>query len=305
MKCFPFIVWQLGTMEIKNKKINPEVSVIIPTRNRLEFLTIALDSVWSQSMTNIEVLIINDASSDGTKEFLENLPHENVRYINNEVPVGGGEARNLGMKMATGNYIAFLDDDDTWMPDKLAKQLEYLKANSNLVLVSCDYYSINEKGKKKLVKSKKLTNKSEIYRANFLGGASMYLVSKDSLVKYGYFDPSLRSGQDWDLLIRLSQNGEIGVIDEPLVNYLARDHVRISNNIFATYAGLRNIYLKYKENMPIQIANSHLCTLALLRFQMSRNRNSSRYLSLIRYSNILDIKGQCKFLLKIFTLLFF
>ena len=305
MKYFRFIVWQLGTMEIKNKKIRPAVSVIIPTHNRLNLLKIALNSVLEQTIDNIEIVIINDASCDGTKEFLKNLSYEKVRYINNESPLGGGAARNLGIKLATGKFIAFLDDDDTWMPDKLQKQLEYFNADSELVLVSCAYYSISENGTKRIVRLKKLDNPTDIYRANFLGGASMYLVSRDSLVKYGYFDPSLRSGQDWDLLILLSQNGKIGIINKPLVNYLEQDHVRISNNIFNTYAGLRNIYFKYKQNMPIQIANSHLCTLAFLRFGMRKKRFFSGYMLLVRFSCILNIKEQCKFLLKILVLFFF
>ncbi len=103
----------------------PLVSVIIPTFNRLEFLKKAVESVEKQSCRDFELIIVDDGSVDGTEEYLESCP---VKYIRLEHSGFPDRVRNAGAKAASGQYLAFLDSDDLWKPEKLARQIDYLSA---------------------------------------------------------------------------------------------------------------------------------------------------------------------------------
>ena len=115
------------------------VSVVIPTRNRRDRLERAIKSAKVQTWPTIEIIVVDDASSDGTQLFLQKRVSEDARVqvVRNEVPRGGGGARNQGVAVARGQYIAFLDDDDTWLPEKLAEQVALMKANPGASAVSC------------------------------------------------------------------------------------------------------------------------------------------------------------------------
>ena len=109
--------------------VKPLVSVIIPTFNRLGFLKEAVESVEKQSYRDFELIIVDDGSTDSTGGYLESLP---VKYIRLEHSGFPGRVRNAGAKAAKGKYLAFLDSDDLWEPEKLARQIEYLAANPKL-----------------------------------------------------------------------------------------------------------------------------------------------------------------------------
>jgi teichuronic acid biosynthesis glycosyltransferase TuaG len=121
-----------------------DISVIIPTYNRKEKALRAIKSVLEQDIKKLEVLVIDDGSTDGTSEYLneQGLP---IKVISKENG-GVSSARNLGIKSATGNYIAFLDSDDIWLPNKLNKQIKFFKDNPDVCLVYTDQY-LNIDGK--------------------------------------------------------------------------------------------------------------------------------------------------------------
>ena len=106
--------------------MNQLVSVIITTHNRQELLSRAIESVLLQSYQNIECIVVDDASEDGTKEYCESIESINYVRISKDESKGGNYARNLGIKNALGEYIAFLDDDDYWLPEKIEKQINLL-----------------------------------------------------------------------------------------------------------------------------------------------------------------------------------
>ena len=99
------------------------VSIIIPTHNRKEFLIKALDSVLNQTYRNIEVIIIDDASTDGTGDLILSYNDERIKYFKNSSNLYAAESRNIGIQNSNGNFIAFLDDDDIWLPEKLEQQI--------------------------------------------------------------------------------------------------------------------------------------------------------------------------------------
>jgi glycosyltransferase involved in cell wall biosynthesis len=248
------------------------VSVIIPTRNRYNYLKLAIESVLLQTWKNIEIIIVDEASSDESVDYLNKLASNGtIILIRNDKPTGGGNARNLGIAKANGYYIAFLDDDDTWMPNKIELQISLFESSKDVSLVTCSYLNIILGQKTKIVNIFPVKNEQELLRGNNCGGASMYLTSRTNLEKSGGFDKSLSSGQDWDLLIKMYQLGPILICNTPLVNYISHNEVRISNSFISSYKGLRDIYLKYNYKMNNSTKFRHLAELKFYRLKLSNS----------------------------------
>ena len=113
--------------------MTPYVSVILPTYNRGHVIQTAIQSVLNQSYKNFEILVVDDGSTDNTPEQITRVQDRRLQYIRQDLNQGAAAARNVGMKAAQGSYIAFLDSDDAWHPDKLRQQLEFLEtAPSNV-----------------------------------------------------------------------------------------------------------------------------------------------------------------------------
>lgn len=259
---------------------NELVSVIIPTSNRSELVVKAIASVWEQTWRPIEVIVVNDCSTDDTKAVLDALQSDKLRVIHNDRPRGGAVARNQGIEAARGHYIAFLDDDDTWVPEKTSLQVAALKQDANLSVVTCSYFSVTPDGRRKTVRIH--FDPQQLLLDNYLGGASNYLTTKDNLLRINKFNPTLRSGQDWDLLIRLNTIGQIGIVDVPLVHYLEHNSVRISNPV-SSYLGRRDIFLDYRHQMTAQQRYMFLAELMLYRGRLNPGgglRHMARILAL-------------------------
>ena len=179
------------------------ISIVVPTRNRVCFLKTALNSAIFQTYRNTEIIIVNDASQDETYEFCKKLAKNqpNIKVINNAKQIGGSASRNLGIFASRGAYVAFLDDDDQWVKNKLELQINEIGKDNNNLAVSCWFYSVNKNNVslKKIESPKKI---SDLLLKNSLGGASMLLVKKATLLKCGLFDPNLQSCQyrDWETL---------------------------------------------------------------------------------------------------------
>lgn len=233
---------------------NDLVSIIIPTKNRKNLLKDAIQSALDQTWQNLEIIVIDDGSTDETHDYLRNLSliKKNIHYVRNEISQGGSSARNHGIEMAKGKYIAFLDDDDTWMREKIERQLFLLKKNSSISAVSCWFFMLKESGNKKIIKLPFFVSSQDILSKNCLGGSSMCLTTKKALRLIGGFDNTLKSGQDWDLWIKLRALGQIEIYREPLVNYFSHNGERITTNQRSLYSGLRKIYFRYFKEMSIE-----------------------------------------------------
>src|SRR4030042_5052103 len=109
----------------------PTVSIIIPTYNRAHLVMRAINSVLDQSFQDFEIIIVDDASRDNTEKMVSGIRDKRIFYIRHEKNRGGSAARNTGIKQARGEYIAFLDSDDEWLPEKLEKQLKVLEQYTN------------------------------------------------------------------------------------------------------------------------------------------------------------------------------
>ena len=230
---------------------HPVISVVIPTHNRRERLARAIASVYAQTWPNIEIVVVDDASSDDTPAYLQELALSDprVKAVRNELALGGGGARNRGIAEATGDYIAFLDDDDVWMPEKLDVQFSMLFAKPGISAVSCGFVAEFPFFGNRAVRVVAPVDEQQLLRSNHLGGASMCLTSKAALVAIGGFDPKLRSGQDWDLWLKLYGQGEIVVSEQALVRYIPHTGVRITSNPKSAYSGRRRVYFRYRSRM--------------------------------------------------------
>lgn len=266
------------------------VSVIIPTHNRVNSLSNAIRSVLNQTYQDFEIIIVNDASSDETIEMVAKLQTQDKRIhlINNPKPLGGAEARNLGIQASKGTWVAFLDDDDEWLPQKLAKQMQALAHRPKAIASSCSYTINYPFGIKKIIHTPQNITLQEILRSNSLGGASVCIVNAATIKIIGYFDKKLRSSQDWDLWVRLCEQGNIISVNVPLVSYQVHFNYRISNDMRAKYTGARRFYFKHKSKMNREARNANLSFICFIQSRQNFRSLTTRWkrlLMAIKYSS--------------------
>ena len=216
-----------------------EVSVIIPTYNRKKLVQEAIDSVLLQSYADYEIIVVDDGSSDGTDVHLLGRYGSRIQYVWQQNQ-GESLARNRGIDLAHGKYIAFLDSDDLWLPDKTAKQVSFLDANPHIGLLTCQIWYIDGHGKR-LSETPALTDLhnddlifEKLVMANTIPSPSSVMVRAGLLEKCGGFDPTIRFGEDWDLWLKLLDHTEFALFAEPLA-YLRR-HLE-TQSYYASAAG--------------------------------------------------------------------
>ena len=203
----------------------PTVTVVIPTFNRPLLLVRAVESVIRQTFQDLEVVVVIDGSDPATKEALERVGDPRLRYVELTQKVGGSEARNVGAREAKGSWIALLDDDDEWLPNKLEKQLESVQsAKGNSVLVTSRYIC-RASDAPDVVRPRRLPKPGELisefmfdYLCYFQ--TSTFLCSKQLFLKVP-FDHSLPFFQDIDWFLRITREDdlELVVVAEPLSIY--------------------------------------------------------------------------------------
>jgi len=198
----------------------PEISVVIPTRNRRRLLQLALASVLDQHGVRLEAIVVDEASTDDTSAMVRSIADPRVHLVRNDVPVGKSAARNRGIAEATGQWVAFLDDDDIWAPDKLLLQLEALRAAGRRWAYTG---SINITEEHRIIGGAPPQPPEQVaealHRVNAVpGGCSSVIVSKEVLPAPA-FDGRYRLCEDWDLWIRLARTGPPACVAKPLVGY--------------------------------------------------------------------------------------
>lgn len=231
-----------------------KVSTIITTHNRLEYLKKAVNSVKNQTYKNIELIIIDDNSNDGTEEYCKNLNDVIYRKILPEEHKNGNYARNLGISYATGEFIAFLDDDDEWETTKIEKQVAKLIENKSLgavytastMQINDGIYSYFNPVNEEL---KGDCSKKCLY--NIITSTSTILFKKEALINIGMFDEKVNYWQDVDIMVQICQKYEIDFINEPLIIYREKfnDKKRLSNNISGYIKNIEYLNEKYKKEI--------------------------------------------------------
>lgn len=233
-----------------------KVSAIITTHNRCELLKKALKSVLNQTYKNIECIIVNDNSTDDTEEYLSTIKDNIVKVINidSDESRGGNYARNRGIDASEGKYIAFLDDDDLWMPEKIEKQVECFEKNEGLGLVYCGHEDSYLDGRYRhiVIPSNKMRGslREEIF-AVMICTSSMMMVPKDILIEVGMFDETVKFWQDYDLCIRICKKYKVDFVDEPLMilRHDINDKYRMSNKLTEWSEAVHQQNKKYSKEI--------------------------------------------------------
>jgi GT2 family glycosyltransferase len=210
------------------------VSVVVPAYNRAASVSRAVDSALAQTLTDIEVLVVDDASTDATAEVVGAYDDPRVRLFQHETNRGGSAARNTGIDHARGTYVAFLDSDDEWLPHKLEKQVNCLQSRSDeWVAAYCGFERIRS-GQYRRLRERlsavvsprekdgveggvELVDDSLLLRGFSTGGMSTIIVTRDVVETMGGFDEAFPRRQDWEFRNRLLTHGKLACVDEVLV----------------------------------------------------------------------------------------
>lgn len=234
-------------MSVSDVKGDSLVSIIIPTHNRVISLERAIASCLAQTYTNLEILVVDDASTPPAVESISELyrNHAQITWSQNEANRGAPFSRNVGLQKSKGDFICFLDDDDELYPDKIARQVEYL-ADTNDTVFGVTHDVQDERFGEKMIIQNRQNHPS--YRSFLRGfantGTEAVLYKRACLLEVGGFDETLPSSQEYDLLIRLSEHRNL----DYLPYTLSRRHVvgdSISQNLSSKFTGSAMIYKRH------------------------------------------------------------
>ena len=196
----------------------PRVSVIIPTYNRAEKVIRSISSVLNQTFSDFEVIIVDDGSADGTEKAVARLKGP-IKYLVHSANLGVSAARNIGIKHSNAPFIAFLDSDDHWLPEKLKVQMEFFETNSQMIACQTEEIWIRN-GRRVNPKKKHLKLSGDIFAPSLklcLVSPSAVMLKRSVLDEIGLFDESLLACEDYDLWLRIACRHPVHLIDQPLI----------------------------------------------------------------------------------------
>lgn len=226
-----------------------DISVIIPAYNRLNTLSYCLRSVLDQTYPPLEIIVIDDASSDSLAPLLKDFSDHRIKLISLQEHKGAQYARNFGIQLARGSWIAFLDSDDEWVLNKLEHQVCALKQSNKFICCTDGF----------------LKQQNTISQLNLLDGATepifsqlleksflMYqglLVHQNCLKAIGGLDTNVPAYQEWDTMISLSERFDIHLLNEPLFIYHKHEGPSITKDLLKRVQGYAYVVEKHRSNI--------------------------------------------------------
>ncbi len=265
---------------------NPLVSVILPTYNRGYIIERAIKSVLNQTYKNLELIIVDDGSTDNTEEIVKSIEDKRIIFLKHKKNKGASSARNTGIKNSKGEYISFIDSDDVWFPLKLEKQINiFRKISDEYGVVFSSFFYIRYDGQKLILpghfSEKKLKNIME--RFNIVNLSSS-LIKKEYILESGLFDERFPRLQDWEFFFRLTKVCLFKFIKEPLLEvYVQRDG--ISSNTYFLIEGLHLFIEKYKNSLSKSSISALYRRLGVLEYVYGdKKRGLGNVLESLRYS---------------------
>ncbi|RBI60657.1 glycosyltransferase family 2 protein [halophilic archaeon] len=275
----------------------PTVSVIVPTYNRADALPRTIESVLSQTLEDIELIVVDDASQDDTPAVVASYDDDRVQFVQHDENQGASAARNTGIERAEGEYVAFLDSDDVWLPTKLEKQVLTLEMRSDdWIAAYCKAETVHPDGQHPLMKwvTELISRRNETEGAEggeeligpvlsddlHTSAGSTLLVKREVAERIGGFDESFDRFQDPEFLIRVLQEGKLACIDEPLLlryetGEPSADAVREADEHFRrTFADT----VEHLEQQGIDVTGAHHYILARRYIDEGQFRTGLRYL---------------------------
>lgn len=229
-------------------------TIVIPTYNRARIIKKTLDSVLAQTYPDWECLVVDDFSTDNTKEIVELFCKKDSRfhYLINENEKGAQGARNTGINHAKGEYVSFLDSDDEWNQEMLEKQIkQYLKSNSIGAVYSNLHYKYSDGKETKFGTPLGIQGYiyTETLTQGYLAPTSVLSAKRDLLQKVGLFDQTLPASQDDDICFKLAKICEIAYIPEVMAYMNINSNNRISNNSTKVALGWWMLWNKYESDV--------------------------------------------------------
>jgi len=227
------------------------ISVVIPTcRRDAGTVRRAVLSALGQTHRGLELIVVDDSPEsfpgrDEVAKMLTALNDPRVRYARHSVNQGACAARNTGLNQAAGRYVALLDDDDEWLPEKLEKQLrKFREAGEACGLVGCGSITVDDSTGARQVRNAQCARGmvfDKLILENFIGSTSFPLIRKACFDECGPFDVQMKSAQDYEMWLRIAQKYPVDFVDEPLVLYHESGGQRISTNVLSRIQGLERL----------------------------------------------------------------
>jgi len=263
------------------------VSVIIPTYNNSQVIGRAVSSAVRQTLRDIQIIVVDDGSTDNTQEIVSNLSDSRIGYIRLAENRGSGAARNRGLQIAKGRYIAFLDSDDEWHPSKLERQVRLMESLPDEWGACQVGGMIIKDGFRQAEFRPRRDLAADAFRNLALGKltflTSGIMVRSSCLESIGVFDESLRRGQDIDFLLRLFMVYKLAVIEIPLITFHQQTDKKLGDSV--EHARLR-ILAKHEETIrrllgervARQFRSVHLLDIADAEFRSGQATKGVKYL---------------------------
>lgn len=241
------------------------VTAVITTYKReIDILKRAVDSVLAQTHRPLELIIVDDNRdseselSDKIAEFVASLTTDiDVRLLKTEAPKHGAQpARNTGIHASRGKYLAFLDDDDEWLPEKVEKQHELMEKSPNAGMCFCEGYRVNENFNPPFVNlfhgndQRESVTYRELLRGDCIGSTTQAMIRKSAFDKIGEFDERLPARQDYEMWIRIAKDFDVIAVCEPLFRYhISNGQAQITKSFDKCIEGHTLLYEKYKADI--------------------------------------------------------
>lgn len=235
------------------------VSAVITTyKRRPEIVVRAINSVLNQTYSHIELIVVDDSPANYSlrpqvRAMIDSLNDTRIRYIPHEQNMGACAARNTGLANANGAWIAYLDDDDEWLPTKLERQMnKQEQCSPDTAIIYCGTFAVNENKGTTATGSKRYLRGhvfNKLIEGNFIGTTSIPLIQTSALREIGGFDPLMLSAQDYDVWLRIAKKYPIDYVAEPLVRYYIHSGERITDNPKAKIAGSERIFAKNETSI--------------------------------------------------------
>jgi len=255
------------------QKVPPTVSVIIPTYNRAHLVGRAIRSVLSQTCQDFEIIVVDDGSTDDTEKVVSSFNDSRIRYFRHQTSSGGPTAaRNTGIRVSRGKYVAFLDSDDEYLPQKLESQLEVFEHQSStrtdLGFVMTGHFTFNDLGQVVVAFSPQDFERpyEELFARNHTAYHTM-LVRRECFDHAGLYDENLPACENWDMAVRLGTRYGYAVIPNQLVAFHQHggQHVGTMDNrckalgiLASKYSSEMKQYPKFGANLRLNIAADDL-----------------------------------------------
>jgi glycosyltransferase involved in cell wall biosynthesis len=224
------------------------MSVVIPTRNRRRLLPRTLGCVRRQKGVEVEAVVVDDGSDDGTSEYLQTVSDLELVVVRKNRAGGVAAARNAGIERASAPWVAFLDDDDLWAPGKLAKQIAALEGSKGAGWCLTGAALLDRH--LNVVSVQRPPGEGRLHRLlayNFVPAGGSSVVARTELVReLGGFDESLQVVADWDLWIRLALAADAATVDEPLIAYVSHEENMV-RDLSTMRRELHHVERKYAE----------------------------------------------------------